>query len=368
MTHPIAQMRRRGSAMVEFSISLLFLVPVLLYSSYLSDAIFARLKIQEATAAATWDYTGRLLHDYNNFNHAGLYSGATSSVQSKTMTAYQGLDPWAAANGGSPSEFVGMGAKSKLISVTCAPASGVADPSTTADTLTFGQADLHTGGLIRCQAQGQVTNWLMGHATPQSNLLNVTIWPKNLLGSISLCGVGAPSGGSCGSTNGLTVFTDDWGLAQGGDETNNVAGTQNNARFYNVTKKVYESNPLVLVARVADLATFYKIYIDPMPAFAPHLGEHELAYEDHPHQHPITYDNSSGSSSSASSPAGDFTTSNTAAWDGTTTASDQISNTWPFNNNDNPSGFGPSGYTVDRYKAAWNARVPNKYLGAATSL
>ncbi len=107
---------RGGSAIVELSLSLTFIVPTMLYAGYLTDALYDGLKAQEATAAAAWSFSGHLLHDYDSYNHSQKYSAAAIAVRSEINGLYQGLDPWAVAGKGQhPTELAGVSAKGTLL-------------------------------------------------------------------------------------------------------------------------------------------------------------------------------------------------------------------------------------------------------------
>ncbi|HUB06953.1 MAG TPA: hypothetical protein VMB50_08130, partial [Myxococcales bacterium] len=173
--------------MIELSITVaVFVVPVMLYSNYISEALWYGLKAQEATSAAAWSFSGRLLHDYQNYNHMTKYSAAAISVRKEINGLYKGLDAWAVAGENkTTSGSQGIAVKAQLMaSSVCDPVtnpSNVTDPSDlskSSDPLiilgksqmsTVGK-DLHTGGLIACQTQVQVTNWLLGKATGQNTI------------------------------------------------------------------------------------------------------------------------------------------------------------------------------------------------------
>ncbi len=295
---------RRGSAMVELAITVaVFIVPVFLYSEYIAEALWAGLKAQEAAGAAAWSFSGYLLHDYQSYNHTTKYSAAAIKVRGEIDQLYKGLDPWAAASSSSysASDLVGMSTKSQLMAgAVCDPApsgtsSKVQDPSDPTQFPIVGSLlqtgdegnKLHTGGLISCQAQVQVTNWLFGTSTGQQQVPlpvapsagggSTNLWPSNILGSIQLCGIGAASHGSGGATcnnsgQAFTMYTDDWGLSEdetedsnegvsgkGDDQTNyQDYNSMLNSHFANLGQAVYQDafvvpyNPTVQAAIAQD--------------------------------------------------------------------------------------------------------------------
>jgi hypothetical protein len=292
---PRKRSRSRGSAIVELALSLTFIVPVMLYAGYLSDALYDGLKAQEATAAAAWSFTGHLLHDYDAYNHESKYAAAGMVVRSEINKLYQGLDPWAqAALGQSLTELDGVSAKGTMLAgAVCTPETktSIKDPSSPAQMVGLGSLpamqtlskDLHSGGLITCQAQVEVTNWLFGKATGQTTLLNKNdqMWPTNLLGSVELCGVGPAVNGSCQSTGQTFVmYTDDWGLAQDGnvnqdDDWTNYQDykTAVNKHFANLGQLVYEQEaPLPYTSAIQSTEALAsagfcsnEVPIDPVP-------------------------------------------------------------------------------------------------------
>ncbi|MHB1843473.1 MAG: TadE/TadG family type IV pilus assembly protein [Deltaproteobacteria bacterium] len=313
-----------GTAIVEFLVSLVFLLPVLLYSVYLQDALYARLKTQEATAAAAWDFTGHLLHDYDSFNHGSRYGVASSAVKASITQAYGSLDPWSERTGGPTTGWLaGAGARARLTSVSCQASSG--------GSLDVGQAaaasaQLHAGGLVQCQAQAQVQNRYLDSPTHQGEVLNrFQIWPSDLLGSISVCGVGTAASGKCGATSAFTIFTDDWGLGQDGasDPVTNWPEQAQNKHFNTLSKVVHDTLP-----------SPPWIPFDPLvdgPELDGEFGSSELTYHAHT---PLD----------VGSP-----TANTEA-------GRQQFNTWP-------SDHGPfDGVATDAYQRAATIRV-NRYLG-----
>ena len=50
---------RRGSALVETALLMIILIPLLLYSVFLSDAVFLKLELQESVVSGLWDFSTR---------------------------------------------------------------------------------------------------------------------------------------------------------------------------------------------------------------------------------------------------------------------------------------------------------------------
>ncbi len=256
---------RRGSAMVELALFMTVLVPVIMYSGYLVDALFFSLKAQEAMSAAAWDMTGRLLHDYcpgNEsscaYDHPGKYFNAFNTVGSWEKGRYLGLDVWPAdATGSALTALAGTGAKGFLSGqeVWCGTlGSGVSDPvgDIISKVPSLGSPSpataLHQGGLITCQAQATVQNYYLGNKPSTSTTIGPeqqTLWPS--VGDITVCGAGGASGGSCPTQTTFVTYTDDWGLAEDGTGSGTPAwenwpdDSQSNYEFGRLGKTVFES-------------------------------------------------------------------------------------------------------------------------------
>ncbi|MHB1843475.1 MAG: hypothetical protein ACYCWW_01395 [Deltaproteobacteria bacterium] len=266
----------RGSAIVEFAISLVVFIPALLYSVFLCDTLFFQLKAQEITAAAAWDFTGRTLHDYStSFNHVGANATAQSAMQKSIQKRYKGLDAWANESGAGSSSayYVGAGARGQLkpSSVSCTPdnsmggGGGVTNMFDPTSIAVAGQK-LHTGGFVRCQVEVDSQNWYLNRGAQAQHFMDGPGWigktdlyDSVALGTISLCGVGTASSNSCGTkTAAFGITTDDWGLAADGIKNGTDSHThwtdgnendldfysqaKNSTDFYNVGKEVYEQS------------------------------------------------------------------------------------------------------------------------------
>ncbi|HUB07179.1 MAG TPA: hypothetical protein VMB50_09260 [Myxococcales bacterium] len=244
--------RNHGQSMTELAISMMFLIPVMLYSLFATDFFVTRLKAQQMTAAALWDYTGRLTHDYdtlsNNSGNSVLTSKASAS-QSAVQTLYQqSFDAWNGAtnSGGAASPLTGPAAKGTLKSLTCGPSSAsVANASTPAG-LPFGSVlgPFQTNGLVQCNAQVELSNSLWGKGKPSflDSQAGAPLYDSSLT-TLELCGVGTASSGTCGSKSNLVTYVDDWALSQDGSDATSAYADQssptNNPHFYNVANAVY---------------------------------------------------------------------------------------------------------------------------------
>ncbi len=324
--------RARGTALVEFMISLLVLVPVLLYSIFLQDALYARLKAQEAVAAAAWDFTGHLLHNYDNYNHPLMFNKAKADVEKNIKKVYGALDAWDERMGGGASGWLtGAGARAQLSSIRCEQAS--------AGSLDVGQAaaegtKLHEGGLIQCQTQARIENFYLDQKTEQGEILQGdSIWPSDLLGSISVCGIGTPASKSCGISSSFTIFTDDWGLGQDGssDPSKSWPDQDQNKHFSALSKAIHDTTPSLPWIP-------YDVLVDG-PELDTEFGSSELAYQ-------------AGTPADGASPSGAGNGSPTV----NTEAGSQVFNTWP-------SDHGTfEGVPQDAYQTALSQRV-DRYLG-----
>jgi hypothetical protein len=87
-----------GAAVVEFALVSLILVSMFTSSIFFTEALIAKIKLQEATRYATWELTDIQLSDYMNHNHDALFSAAWTKVVGE-VTARWGDD----LSGDSPS-------------------------------------------------------------------------------------------------------------------------------------------------------------------------------------------------------------------------------------------------------------------------
>ena len=242
-----------GQSMTELAVCMLFLIPVLLYSLFATDFFVIRLRAQQMAAAALWDYTGRLTHDYdtpsNNSGNSVLTSKA-SAVQTAVQKLYaQNLDPFTGASSGSgssgsPTPLNGAGAKGALKSLTCGPSSASVANASQPLGLPFGAllGPFQTNGLVQCQAQVELTNSLWGGGTPGYYDDQGTPLYRSSMTTIELCGVGTAQSGKCGQNN-LVAYVDDWALSQDGTDAKSGYADQssptNNPHFFNVAQAVY---------------------------------------------------------------------------------------------------------------------------------
>ncbi len=378
MTRAQRSATKSGSAMVELVLFLTFLVPVLLYGNYITDALFFGLKAQEAAAAAGWDMTGRLLHDYDNYDHASKYTSAANDVNGKIQTRYAGLDVWQVdAMNKSPTFAAGAGAKAQLQamsggkSVECKSItnSNIDDPSDLSTLPLVGglagallgtvNSDLHQGGLISCQAQVDVANQYLGQPAKNGNLMKggQDIWPTDIIGKdITLCAFGTAQSGSCSSNKqAFVTYTDDWGLAQ--DESTSQDDlsqfpddSEKNKHFVNLGQVVYEAvYPPLLQTGEAAAETAY-IDVDPVPIldeqFTMGVSSHN-AYnlaEDS--------ENKDGEIGNGHASLDDKNGAN--SYEGTP----QTSNTWPMRTANDAGDI-----KANAYLRCWNHRDQNSFLG-----
>lgn len=155
--------RRRGSALVEFSILTMALVPLILLPMYFQDVLRFKLDAQEAVASTTWDFA---FADYVNNSAGSLRNSYESAARARYANLWPGnkkekaddqkAGPWA--------DFRWAGGKEVTCSVDKEFAS---DPYSSLGLINLAQHyhDEYTkGGLISCTGTIEVTN----HYVPKS--------------------------------------------------------------------------------------------------------------------------------------------------------------------------------------------------------
>src|SRR5687767_9594565 len=89
----------RGQGTLELAIAALLFVTVLVGGLWLAEASYLSLKVQEAGAAATWDTTGRQVHDFSEWETPSTLDrgfedtlAGPASSEKLTQTRYEDFD------------------------------------------------------------------------------------------------------------------------------------------------------------------------------------------------------------------------------------------------------------------------------------
>ncbi|MGZ3457090.1 MAG: TadE/TadG family type IV pilus assembly protein [Archangium sp.] len=83
---------RRGAATIEFALVVPLLVCVLMFSTFLSDVLRSRLKLQEASRYAAWEMTSYTLSDYATADHDKAFDVAMEATVKEAAERFKDLD------------------------------------------------------------------------------------------------------------------------------------------------------------------------------------------------------------------------------------------------------------------------------------
>jgi hypothetical protein len=214
----------RGQATVELAIGATIWVTIVLLGLWLSEVSFLSVKVQEASAAAVWDATGRQVDDFGASDNApadSLYNAAVGGVTATTSQRYadfDGLDS-------SRSSTRRLLAEGRVTDVTCAPGAGKTSiafdvPGATSYDDGSGAVPARVNKVLQtyykqrpatvCSARAVATPYqLPQHFIDQgSKAWFDTPLRRDL--AIELCGAGRAHGSSCDGR--YAVLLGDWAL------------------------------------------------------------------------------------------------------------------------------------------------------------
>ncbi len=107
-----------GQATAEFAISLIVLVPIMLYSVFFYEFVKAKLKVNEASRYAVWELTVMGLSDWQDGNHDSYFSSQRNKVINEINQRYgDDLDSATGPSGVAPINGIAVG-KPMMINVT----------------------------------------------------------------------------------------------------------------------------------------------------------------------------------------------------------------------------------------------------------
>jgi hypothetical protein len=198
---------QRGSALTEFAISLVFILPMLFYVIFIGDAIYLGAKANEVASAATWYATGRVAHDWNNpSNTPNKVTQAMNDGANWAMGVYGQLDSASPSSSLSPLKL--LGATGQLDDLRCDNLGTGGLPQATAN---YRERFDHQHGVIRCQAMVETRNILVPKRS-MAMLVHFDSYPPSI-DPLRFCASGY---GTCdftsGQGSGIAVLLDDWGL------------------------------------------------------------------------------------------------------------------------------------------------------------
>ena len=238
--------QQRGASTVEVALSMILLVPVVLYSIYVGEAFILGARAQEAEISASWDVTAYLLHDFKNGydfetdpeGGPSLYRDVASSVASRVKSRMAGLNSFTELGNGQRLVV----SQQSLQRVTCEPRDArglLGDSLLTFQATPVGTREfLHRGGYVNCQAEVGFVPLFMPRDLRSGFTSKTDLLSGSLANGFTMCGSGDTLRGCSGRYAGVMVLTNDWGLEDG---KRNKVGEQNNERYFNVGEKVYNA-------------------------------------------------------------------------------------------------------------------------------
>ncbi|RMG19751.1 MAG: hypothetical protein D6729_04480 [Deltaproteobacteria bacterium] len=265
--------------MVETAISMIIIVPVILYSLYLYDALSYKLDLQEAITGAAWDFTTR---DYQ----AESTSAIQGSVQRNNRltwcdhtSAYDSYDRnYDCENEGHHKAvaahacWLGDGAKQVTCSIDTGYANYYLQPAITG----FHGRFTH-GGFVTCDARLSVANYLVpqeflqqfhgDHKLFERDQLSGSVHDASASGNVLVL-EGQPFG----------LLVDTWALNRDGNNPWQISPDQKRGEIYDRVNTIYQRN-LGYVTTVAASADFFATaYSKDLlnPAFPLLMGDNPL--------------------------------------------------------------------------------------------
>lgn len=205
---------RSGQATVELALGGLLLIATVMLGLYLTEVSFLTLKVQEASAAAAWDATGRPLDDYRvkndalaGQNYSALLAGVNTSVGAK----YRDFDALGGGSNGTARVFT----RGDGLTVRCMPtAPGVMTFSIPSAAVPAGltaqlQQWYQPRGATVCQARARATAWQLPKSFADRSQGGFFTELRDDR-TFQLCSTGKAVGTACPGS--LSVLLGDWAL------------------------------------------------------------------------------------------------------------------------------------------------------------
>jgi len=246
--------RARGAATVELALSLVLLVPVLLYAIYAGEAFLAGTRAQEAEITAGWDLTAYRMHDYMDGyreDEREWRRDAASDTQRVVAAAVPprvrqelgGMDSFRRDNTAPPRRTL-LVSEQQLDALDC-QLFNVQDryPLLTFEGIPHGVREyLHRGSYMRCRAQVSFRPHHMPLRMREGYTSQVDLLSERLRDGFSMCGLGGSLRG-CDANGGFLVLTDDWALENSRDSPVDSWRDAQNPRYARVGNAIYHRAP-----------------------------------------------------------------------------------------------------------------------------
>ncbi len=248
--------RARGAATVELALSLLMLIPVVLYAIYAGELFLAATRAQEAEITAGWDMTAYRMHDYEfGYRRQGEYSPDTAvdtqravaeAVPRRVRRELGRMDSFQRGNTATGGRRFLL-TEQRLEALTCQPFNAQShQPLLTFEGIPNGVREyLHRGSYMACRAQVRFTSPYMPQRLREGTASQVDLLHERLRNDgrgFTLCGLGGSLRG-CDGDRGFIVLTDDWGLEDATESPVTTWWLAENFKYANVGSSIYHRAP-----------------------------------------------------------------------------------------------------------------------------
>jgi hypothetical protein len=204
---------RRGQATVELALGGLLLISTVMLGLWLSEVSFLSIKVQEASAAAVWNATGRPIDDFNDLSNPTVtqnnHRNALLGVEQQIGSRYQNFDGAEGGSNGTARVFT-RGKELKISCVETGPAGPLAfsiPPTRALNNQMRGW--FQPRGAAICTASAEASTYeLPKTLADRSEGGFFTKFRDDKV--IRLCGAGKAVGNACGG--GYPVLLGDWGF------------------------------------------------------------------------------------------------------------------------------------------------------------
>ena len=268
-----------GQALVEMVLGTLIFVTVFIFGIHFAELGFFSLKTLEAANFATFNATGRLMHDASGGATPSAYANYTASVTAAATEAqsrYADFDGRSSVVKAAPSltqVFTRVVPQAgNLLDVTCGAGGvpgtelGLSAAAPTPSGVVLGRvfpADGNTA--IRCKASSVMEGFNIPVGFSQSGAGGFFAVPHFTPLQIRVCAVGRASGNTCPGELALTL--DDWGwsgpLAAKACPVSNACPST----YFAAAKRIYQSSPIATATEGTKLVQLVN------GSFSPAYGE-----------------------------------------------------------------------------------------------
>jgi hypothetical protein len=218
-------MNARGQGTVELALGSLLVLTTLMLGLWLTEVSFLSVKVQEASAAAVWNATGRPLDDYSDPSDptrtTANYQQLLIDVERDLTSQYRDFDGVGAGGNGTARLFT----QGQNLAVDCEPTASSGPGALVYNVPAFTRGS--TGNVVPAQVNAQLRRWYQPRgATICTASANTSTYelPQTYLdkskggfftafrgtGKIRLCGAGRALGQQCQA--GYAVLLGDWAL------------------------------------------------------------------------------------------------------------------------------------------------------------